>query len=202
MNWRFHRWIRSAIPESRFLPIPMSAEFESQTSNAMARATPYPPAPAARKPDRGRRLQQDSAGSDRSRRPEDDQPLSAAAMRAIRRWATTTPTCRCGSSTKASSTSAWTTISPARTRSSPASATIRQCLRSRRLAGIRRAQRLCQHAEYHQPRAQCGDIGNPHLFLDHTINQFSAGFNRIFNHIRHSATGAAKPAKSGFWAQI
>ena len=48
-------------------------------------------------------------------------------LRASRRARVSTfPTCRCGNSTKGNSTSAWITPSPARTPSSPASATIRR----------------------------------------------------------------------------
>jgi carboxypeptidase family protein len=40
-------------------------------------------------------------------------------------------------------------------------------------------------------------VSETHLFSDKTINQFSAGFNRIFNHILSFGTGTCEAAKLG-----
>ena len=40
-------------------------------------------------------------------------------------------------------------------------------------------------------------VSEQHLFSDRTINQFSAGFNRIFNHILSFGTGTCEAAKIG-----
>ena len=49
--------------------------------------------------------------------------------------------------------------------------------------GFAEANAFASTSEHHQSRAQCGDLRNPH-FHDRNINQFTFGFNRIFNHIR------------------
>ena len=39
-------------------------------------------------------------------------------------------------------------------------------------------------------------VAETHLFSDRTINQFNAGFNRIFNHILSYGTGTCEAAKT------
>src|SRR5580658_563076 len=65
-------------------------------------------------------------------------------MPTTQRWATTMSTSRCGSSTKASSTSGWTTISPPETPCSRASATIR---RFHSFRAVRRGRREQHHVD-------------------------------------------------------
>ena len=91
--------------------------------------------------------------------------------------------CRCGDSTKANSTSAWITPSPARTRifarfsydqatnfvpgGSPGFA---------EPSAFASTQDITNHGRNVA-------LSETHIFSDRTINQISGGFNRIFNHI-------------------
>ena len=55
------------------------------------------------------------------------------------------------------------------------------------LAGICRAQSVRQLPEIIN-RGRNVAMSETHIFSDRNINQFTAGFNRIFNHILHSET--------------
>ncbi len=105
--------------------------------------------------------------------------------------------CRCGNSTKENLTSAWTTPSPARTPSSPASATIRRPTSSpaARLdlpnpAPLPARQDITNHGRNVA-------ISETHIFSDRTINQISGGYNRIFNHILSFGDRSCEAAKLG-----
>ncbi len=136
-------------------------------SSATAREIPY--RSPRRNPGPGNTLQQDSCRPDRPDHPQImlSPRFYPCPLRHHPARASTFPMCRCENWTKG-------------IRRPPGSQLLQQghdlCplqlrsgdqLRSRRLARICRAQRFRQHAKHHQPRAQRGDLGNPHLLRSH-----------------------------------
>ena len=124
------------------------------------RCYPAPVAPDGTQPT-GTALQHDPGRSDQSHHAADDQFLSRCQTRSGAGFNFANVPVR--KLDEGNSTSAWTTISPARTRSSRASATIRRPISSRRFRRICGTQSFCQHPEHHQPWPQRSAFGNPHL---------------------------------------
>ena len=146
--------------------------------------------------DRGQSLQQDSIGlagmtECPTRRGTNDPALSRRATR-NRRGLSTTPTIRCGINEGkfdirldhnfSSKDSIFARFSYDQASLCP-----------RRIAGIRRDRRIRQHPGHYQSRAQRCGFGTTFSPPGH-INQFTAGFNRIFNHILSFGTGSCEAA--------
>ena len=105
--------------------------------------------------------------------------------------------CPCGHSTKGSSTSGWITTSRPKTVLSRVSATTRQ---------ISFVPGGSPGFAEQNPFASTQNISNhgrnvavseTHIFNDRNINQFTAGFNRIFNHIKSFGDGSCAAATIG-----
>ena len=148
-------------------------------------------------------LQQDSGQHDRSRSAQAMMTaLSRSQCQQRASLGSTSPMCRCEGWTKASSTSAWITTSPARTplfaRFSYDQATI---VRPRRFAGICRAQCLRQHADITNHGRNVGDLRNPHLLRSHTSISSASASTGFSTTSSRSATAPAKPRTSGFRAR-